>query len=71
MQKEMYLSDPTAAIGLLKPMPVDELRAQIWAAKEKRRTQLASLPILEKFRIMEQMKEAADPIRAYRRRSGS
>jgi hypothetical protein len=48
-------------------LPVEELRAQIWAAKEKRRAHLANLPILEKFRIMEQMKEAADPIRAYRK----
>jgi hypothetical protein len=59
-------------MDMLRPMKVEELRARIWAAKEKRRSRLANLPILEKFRIMERMKEAADPIRAYRRqRAGS
>ena len=54
--------------ALLEPMTVDELRSQLFAAKKARRRQMATLPILEKFRIMERMKEAADPIRAYRQR---
>jgi hypothetical protein len=49
-------------------MPVEQLRAQIWESKKSRRARVAGLPILEKFRMMDQMKEAADPIRAYRRR---
>ncbi len=58
---------PDSGPSLLQPMPTEELRTRLSAAKEKRRSYLAALPILEKFRIMEQMKESADPIRAYRR----
>ncbi len=53
---------------LKQPMTIHELRSHMVAAKEARRRQIAALPILEKFRIMERMKEAADPIRAYRER---
>jgi hypothetical protein len=64
----MALSKPSIPVGTLGFLPVEELRAQIWASKKARRARVASLPILEKFRIMDQMKQAADPIRAYRRR---
>jgi len=53
---------------LKQSMTVNELRSHLFAAKKARRSQAAALPILEKFRIMEQMKEAADPIRVYRKR---
>jgi hypothetical protein len=53
---------------LTQPMTIHELRSHLLAAKKARRQQIASLPILEKFRIMERMKETADPIRAYRKR---
>jgi hypothetical protein len=56
---------------LTKPMTVHELRSHLLALKKTRRTQIAALPILEKFRIMERMKEAADPIRAYRQRKST
>lgn len=45
---------------------VAELRAQIFSAKQAARARLGQLPILEKFRIMEQLKEAADLIRTLR-----
>ena len=48
-------------------MTVHELRSRLIAAKKARRIQIAALPILEKFRVMERMKEDADPIRAYRK----
>jgi hypothetical protein len=54
--------------ALKQPMTVHELRSQLFSAKKERRRRIADLPILEKFRMMERMKDAADPIRAYRKR---
>lgn len=42
-----------------KPVTVSELRARIFRKKEARRVRLAALPVLEKFRLMEQMRERA------------
>ena len=64
----MPKSDLNSSNVLKQPMTIHELRSHLFAAKEQRRRQIAALPILEKFRIMEEMKAAADPIRAYRQR---
>jgi hypothetical protein len=49
-------------------MTIHELRSHLFAAKRARRQQIAALPIQDKFRLMEQMKEAADLIRVYHKR---
>jgi hypothetical protein len=64
----MAFSKSSIPGGTLGFLPVEELRARIWADKQARRARVGNLPILEKFRIMDQMKQTSDPIRAYRRR---
>ena len=49
-------------------MTVAEMRERIFAGKEQARARLAALPMSEKLRLMENMREAAAPIRAARLR---
>jgi len=49
-------------------MTVEEMRKRIFAGKEQSRARLAALPMSEKLRIVENMREAAAPIRAARSR---
>ena len=49
-------------------MTVEEMRERIFAGKEEARARLAALPMPEKLRLMENMREAAAQIRAARLR---
>jgi len=49
-------------------MTIEEMRERIFAGKEQARAHLAAQPMSEKLRVMENMHEAAAPIRAARLR---
>ena len=60
------LTTTTGRERLRGSMTVEEMRRRIFAGKEQARVHLAAQPMVEKLRVMANMREAAVPIRAAR-----